>query len=429
MNPFLECALRIFIHLKLQLMKSTFKILFYLRSNQVSKKTGLSAIMIRLTIDGEMKQFSSKLEIDQNLWDSYNGKAKGRTPKAIEVNQSLEDIKATVHARYMELFREFGKVTAGQLKSAFLGVGLSGSTLLKLYEKKIDQKKQLVGNAIGDKTLYKYKLSKKVVGEYIKKKYKVDDILISCVDYEFISNYEIYLKSHCKVNHNYAIKQLRYLKQVVDDALKNRLLSIDPFHGYKLQSEVIDKDFLLEPEIIKLLEWNFESKHLVRVRDMFMFCCFTGLAYVDAFNLTDHNIFDDGAGSRWITINRTKSAIQANIPLLDVPAVIIKKYQGISSEKLLPMDTNQKMNVYLKEIAKICNIHKTLTTHVARHTFATIMLTKGVTLESVSKMLGHTNVTTTQIYARILNEKIKAEVNLVKNNLNGLNNYYFQKNI
>lgn len=122
-------------------MKSTFKILFYLRSNQVSKKTGLSAIMIRLTIDGEMKQFSSKLEIDQNLWDSYNGKAKGRTPKAIEVNQSLEDIKATVHARYMELFREFGKVTAGQLKSAFLGVGLSGSTLLKLYEKKIDQKK------------------------------------------------------------------------------------------------------------------------------------------------------------------------------------------------------------------------------------------------------------------------------------------------
>lgn len=424
-----ECTSRIFIHLKLQIMKSTFKVLFYLRSNQVSKKTGLSSIMIRLTLNGNVKQFSSKLEIAQSLWDTNNGKAKGRTPQAVETNQRLEDVRTTIHFRYKELFQEFGEVTVEQLKSSFFGIGLSGGTLMKLYDKKIEQKTQLVGYSIGKNTLYKYKLSKQVVSEYIKKKYKANDVLISDVNYEFISDYEIYLKSHCKVKHNYAIKQLRYLKQIVDDALKNRLLSIDPFQDYTLKSEFIDKDFLLEPEIIKLLEWNFESKHLERVRDMFMFCCFTGLAYIDAFRLTTRSLFKDEEGAQWITVNRTKSTIRANIPLLEIPATIIKKYEGVSTDRLLPMDTNQKMNIYLKEIAKICNINKKLTTHVARHTFATIMLTKGVTMESVSKMLGHTNVTTTQIYGRILNEKINTEVNLVKNGLNGLNRHYAQKSI
>lgn len=348
-------------------MKSTFKILFYLRSNHVNKKTGLSSIMIRITLDGKMKQFCSKMEVAKNLWDPMSGKVRGRSYKAQEINDYLEDVRVILHQRYREVFKQFGNVTVEQLKSAYLGVGFSSCTLLKLYDKKIDQKKLLVGNSISKKTLYKYELSKKVVSAFIFYKYKAKDFLISEVNYEFIKDYEIYLKSCYKVNHNYAVKQLRYLKQIIEDALKNQLLSSDPFYGYNLKSELVDKDFLIEPDIVKLLEWKFESSHLERVRDMFLFCCFTGLAYIDAYNLRKQDIITDADGMKWIVIFRTKSSIQANIPLLEFPSTVIKKYEGISEDRLLPMDTNQKMNVYLKEIAKICNINKKLTTHLARH--------------------------------------------------------------
>lgn len=410
-------------------MKSTFKILFYLRSNHVNKKTGLSSIMIRITLDGKMKQFCSKMEVERDLWDPKLARVKGKGRKAMDINNYLEDVRDILHQRYREIFKQFGKVSAEQLKSSFLGVGFSSSTLLNLYDKKIEQKKLLVDTSISKKTLYKYELSKKVISAFIYQKYKTKDILISEVNYEFISDYEIYLKSFCKVNHNYAVKQLRYLKQVIEDAIRNQLLVADPFYGYNLKSELVDKDFLIEPEIVKLLEWKFESAHLERVRDMFVFCCFCGLAYIDAYNLKSQDIITDADGMKWIVIFRTKSSVQANIPLLEIPATIIKKYQGVSKDRLLPMDTNQKMNVYLKEIAKICNINKKLTTHTARHTFGTIMLTKGVTLESVSKMLGHTNITTTQVYAKILNSKITAEVNQVKQNLNDLNKFYSQRDI
>jgi len=382
--------------------------------------------MIRITLDGSLKQFCSKLEIDSRLWDAVNNKAKGRSLKALEINSHLDDIRSALQRCYRDLYKESGKVTVEQLKSAFLGVENEGCTLLKLYDKKIEQKRMLVGHTIGKKTLYKYELSKKVVGAYIKNKYKSADLLVCEVNYEFISSYELYLKSVCKCNHNYSVKQLRYLKQVTDDAFRNRLIGINPFSDFRLRSETVDKDYLIEPELIKMLKWHFESAHLERVRDIFLFCCFTGVAYIDAYNLSERNIVTDSDGSKWIVLNRIKSTIQANIPLLDVPAAIIEKYRGATSGKLLPVDTNQKMNAYLKEIAKICNINKKLSTHVARHTFGTIMLTKGVTLESVSKMLGHTNVTTTQIYAKILNEKIAGEVNAVKDSLNNLNTFYTQ---
>lgn len=310
-------------------MKSTFKILFYLRSNHVNKKTGLFSIMIRITLDGEMKQFCSKMEIEKDLWDPQLGKVKGRNRKATEINNYLDDVRATLCQWYREVFKQFGKVTAEHLKSSYLGVGFSSSTLLKLYDKKIDQKKLLVGNTISKKTLYKYELSKKVIGAFLYQKYKIKDILISEITYEFIKDYEVYLRSYCKVNHNYAVKQLRYLKQIIEDALKNQLLGSDPFQGYSLKSELVDKDFLIEPEIVKLLEWKFESAHLERVRDMFLFCCFSGLAYIDAYNLKRKDIIKDADGMKWIVIFRTKSSIQANIPLLELPATIIKKYEGI----------------------------------------------------------------------------------------------------
>ncbi|MDR1678645.1 MAG: site-specific integrase [Prevotellaceae bacterium] len=184
------------------------------------------------------------------------------------------------------------------------------------------------------------------------------------------------------------------------------------------------KEFLIEPEIRLLMGKQFESKRLAEVRDVFLFQIFTGLAYIDAANLTVDNIIEDGWGQKWIQLTRQKSSVQANIPLLEVPLAILKKYSGLADGKLLPIHSNQKMNEYLKEIAALCGINKRLTSHCGRHSFSTLMLTKGVSIESVSKMLGHTNITTTQIYAKVLNQKIATEVNRVRSEFDGMGVLY-----
>lgn len=390
-------------------------------------RKGLSAIMIRISIDGEMKQFYSKADVSGELWDAKNNRAKGNGHAAREVNKQLEDIRYVLQQRYRDLFGKYGRVTAEQLKCAYLGKTDEGDMLLRLYDRKISQKAALVGNTIGERTLGKYKNAKEVLSAFIRKEYGMDDYPVASVDYGFISSLDLYYRADCRYSHNYMVKHLRYLKQVVSDAYKNRLIYADPFADYGLKQKPVGKDYLIEPEIRLLLEWHFESKHLERVRDMFIFCAFTGLAYIDAYKLTKYHIIEDAEGNRWIQVNRTKSSVQANIPLLEVPSSILSKYKGLHPDRLLPLDTNQRMNMYLKEIAKICNIHKKLTTHVARHTFSTLMLTKGVSIESVSKMLGHTDIKTTQIYAKILNRKVGDEVNLVKDQLNSLNRFYTQK--
>jgi site-specific recombinase XerD len=223
------------------------------------------------------------------------------------------------------------------------------------------------------------------------------------------------------------VKHLQYLKQIISIALKNRYITNDPFDDYKLGYKQVNKEFLIEPEIKKLMNKKFSVKRLEGVRDIFLFQVFTGLAYIDAANLTKDNIFEDGLGQKWIRLTRQKSSVQANIPLLDVPLSILKKYKGLGNGKLLPIHTNQKMNEYLKEIAALCGINKRLTTHCGRHNFSTLMLTKGISIESVSKMLGHTNITTTQIYAKVLNQKIFTEVNKVRGELDDLAKYYKQR--
>ncbi|MDR2950318.1 MAG: site-specific integrase [Prevotella sp.] len=305
-----------------------------------------------------------------------------------------------------------------------MGKEIRNNTVLSLYDIKVEQKRNLVGKTIRSTTLSKYLATKKRVGDFMEYKYQKGDMPIREVDFQFVTDYEVYLKSVCGCGHNSTIKHLRYLKQVVTNALKNKYITVDPFDDYTLGYKPVKKEFLIEPEIKKLMNKKFDSKRLEEVRDVFLFQIFTGLAYIDAANLKEDNIIEDGFGQKWIQLTRQKSSVQANIPLLDVPLSILKKYKGLNNGKLLPMHTNQKMNEYLKEIAALCGINKRLTTHCGRHSFGTIMLTKGVSIESVSKMLGHTNITTTQIYAKVLNLKIFTEVNKVRGELDSLAKYY-----
>lgn len=405
-------------------MKSTYRILFFIRKTRITKD-GLATVNTRITIDGEALEFSTKLSVKASLWNPI-GKMEGKTNEAKDVNDALDKIKADLKSHYERLFDRDGHVTPEKLRDSYLGIEIQQYTLLMLYDKKVEQKRNLVGKVIRDTTLSKYLATKTRMQDFLKHQYKKEDMPVRDVNFDFVLNYETYLKSTCDCGHNSAVKHLRFLKQILTDALKNRYITHDPFQDYQLSYKPVDKEFLLEKEVRKLMAYKFEVKRLEEVRDVFLFQIFTGLAYIDAANLTEENIEEDEFGQKWIRLYRQKSSIQANIPLLDVPQMILDKYKSLEDGKLLPIHTNQKMNAYLKEIANLCGIKKHLSSHCGRHTFATIMLTKGVSIESVSKMLGHTNITTTQIYARILNQKIRTEVNKVSKEFNDMKEYYLQ---
>lgn len=405
-------------------MKSTYRILFLIRKKDVNKD-GLANIMVRISISGEKAEFSSKEFVKPEMWSPL-GKVIGRTKEAQKVNDALDKIKIALDHHYKAILEKDGYVTPDKLRNAYLGKEIRSNTVLSLYDTKVEQKRNLVGKTIRSTTLSKYLATQKRVADFMAYKYKKEDIPIRDVDFQFVTDYEVYLKSVCRCGHNSTVKHLRYLKQIVTNALKNRYITVDPFDDYTLGYKPVKKQFLIEPEIKRLMSKKFETQRLEEVRDVFLFQIFTGLAYIDAANLTEDNIIEDGFGQQWIQLTRQKSSVQANIPLLEVPLSILKKYKDLGNGKLLPIHTNQKMNEYLKEIAALCGINKRLTTHCGRHSFGTIMLTKGVSIESVSKMLGHTNITTTQIYAKVLNQKIFSEVNKVRDEFDELKRFYKQ---
>jgi integrase len=345
-------------------MKSTYRILFLIRKRDLNKD-GLANIMVRITISREAVEFSSKMFIDPEIWSPL-GKAIGRTKEAKKINDALDQIKIALDNHYKAILEKDGYVTPDKLRNTYLGKEIRKTTLLSLYDIKVEQKRNLVGKTIRDTTLSKYLATRKRVGDFMVYKYKKEDMPIRDVDFQFVTDYEVYLKSFCGCGHNSTVKHLRYLKQVVTNALKNRYITVDPFDDYTLGYKPVKKQFLIEPEIKRLMNKKFEVPRLEEVRDVFLFQIFTGLAYIDAANLTEENIIEDGFGQKWIQLTRQKSSVQANIPLLDVPLSILKKYKGLENGKLLPIHTNQKMNEYLKEIAALCGINKRLTTHCLR---------------------------------------------------------------
>ena len=401
--------------------KNTFKVLFYLRGNHVNKD-GTSAIMIRITVDGEMEQLSSKLYVDPKLWDTRAGRAIGRSAKILELNSRLNDIQVILKDHYYDIQRRHGYVTAEMVRNAYMGITQREESLLKLYEQHLADTKKLVGLSKADPTYRKYERMYRRVVEFMKKKYNITDIPLREIKYQFIVDLEFFLRTEYKYSQNTTYKCMKFFKQVINKAIRAGLITVDPFNGYKISIERVDRGFLSEDDLTKMMSKTFASKRLEQVRDIFIFACFTGLAYIDLANLRVDNIQKMFDGRLWIVTHRQKTNTKVTVPLLPPAIKILKKYEGeFVDGKILPIITNQKMNCYLKEIAEICGIEKNLTFHLARHTFATTMtLGKGVPIETVSKMLGHTNVQTTQIYARITNDKISKDMNWLSQNLGNL---------
>ena len=391
-------------------MKSTFSVIFYLRRDR-KKRDGTCPVMCRITIDGIDTRFNTKLHVQLSKWDVNANKVSGINPESRNLNARLDDIKASLHRIYHDLQR-FDIVTPEKIKGEFLGLDESGETILKLFDKHNEDVASMVGISKSAATLQKYNVTRKHVANFIKKKYRVSDMAVKSINDMFLRDFEVYLLTQERVSHNTMAKFMQFFKRIIILARNNGLIVHDPFANYKIQLKKVDRGYLTEQEMNKIIQKKFPTKRLEQVRDIFIFSCFTGLAYIDVKELTKNHIRISFDGNIWIMTKRHKTKVNVNVPLMDIPKKILQKYEGeLPDDKILPVLSNQKMNAYLKEIGDVCGITKNLTFHLARHTFATtVTLAKGIPIETVSKMLGHTNIQTTQIYARITNEKISKDM-------------------
>lgn len=392
-------------------MSSNFTIRFYLRRDHINKD-GRAAIMARIIVNGERAVFSSKLSIEPERWDSALNCAKGTTRQAKELNRILDDIRASIRKHYYEIERYDTLVTAEKVRNAFLGITVRTESLVQLFKEFMDECRAMEGISRSPATVQKYDRCYRRVQEFIKAKYNLTDIPLVEIGHKFIVDFDGYLRTTCGCNENTAAKFLQTFKIIIIRAKNNGYIKADPFANYRIRIKRVDRGYLTQEELDKIAEKKFVTKRLERIRDIFLFSCYTGLAYIDLKELTENDIKTSFDGNKWIMTHRHKTNTPVNVPLLDIPMSIIKKYKGQTKNgMLLPVPSNQKTNQYLKDIADACEIDKNITFHLARHTFATtVTLLHGVSIESVSKMLGHTNIQTTQIYARITNEKISRDM-------------------
>lgn len=400
--------------------KNTFKILFYLRSNQINKD-GTAAIMCRIAVDGEYARLSTKLSVDPAIWNSKASKAEGRGAKINELNGRIDDMRVVIKEHYYDILQRHGYVTAEMVRNAYMGITAKEESLVPLYKEHLEETKKLVGLSKAHPTYQKYERMYRRVVEFMKKKYNITDIPLREIKQTFITDLEFFLRTEYKYKQNTIYKCMKFFRQVINKAIRSGMITVDPFIGYRILCERVDRGYLTDDELKRMIAKKFDTPRLEQVRDIFIFACFTGLAYIDLANLTGENIQKMFDGRLWIVTHRQKTNTKVTVPLLAPALAIIKKYQGQAKDgKVLPIISNQKLNGYLKEIADVCNIHKNVTFHMARHTFATTMtLGKGVPMESVSKMLGHTNIQTTQIYARITADKISKDMDSLAKSLDG----------
>ena len=391
-------------------MQSIFRTAFYLRSNYVNKE-GKTPVMLRIYLNNErMSLGSTGITIVQSQWDREKERVKGRHTEALNTNLQLDNIQSGLQAIYRKL-EMTDELSLERIKSEHLGKKQDIDTIMQLFDKHNEDVAARVGISVSAPTLQKYKVCKRRFSEFLKDKLRRRDLKLTELTYMIIHDFDLYLRTVVGQNPNTATKTMKTFKTVVILGQKLGVLHHDPFVNFRFHLEPVNRGFLTDEEVLQIVNKELNIQRLELVRDIFIFSCFTGLAYIDVANLTPDNIVMLG-GKEWIMTKRQKTSVETNVLLLDIPKRIISKYshQTYRDGKLFPILSNQKTNSYLKEIADICGIKKNLTFHLARHTFATMSLSKGVPIESVSKMLGHTNIRTTQIYARITNKKIEHDM-------------------
>ncbi|MCG2459451.1 site-specific integrase [Flavobacteriaceae bacterium F89] len=402
---------------------STFSILFWIYT-QRADKNNRSNIYARITVNGKKVNISLKQKVDIDSWDSKRQKARGNGKTSRIVNLYLDEVKSELVQSYRDLKGESRVVTSQLIKARYLGEDIKIHSLKDVFKYHNDK----MGNKLCAKTLCHYRTSQKYVLAFIENEYKVSDKYLRDLDYAFVLGFESFLRSYRpnhyqgKIGNNAVMKHIQRLRKMVTLAYHIEWIERDPFVKFKPKLEKTEREFLTDIELEAIENLQPTIERLAVVKDLFVFSCYTGISYADIMKLTLDNIQMGIDGNRWLMANRNKTGTPFKIPLLSKADKLILKYQNHPrtnhSERLMPNLSNQRLNSYLKEIADVCGIKKNLTFHMARHTFATtVTLSNGVPIETVSKLLGHTKLATTQIYARVVEKKVSEDMKKLKSKL------------
>ncbi|WP_029328422.1 site-specific integrase [Bacteroides sp. 14(A)] len=400
--------------------RNTLSVLFIIKKSKLLKN-GEVPICMRITVNKRVAEVMIKRSIPVDLWNQKKECSKGKDRVATELNHYINTVRAKILQIHRELEIDNKTITADIIKDCFYGRDKVQRSLLEVYAEHNEKCRVLIGKEYTESTVTKFDTSINRLKEYIRSCYHRDDMMLAELDGQFIRDFDFWLKTDKHCQNNSALKHLKNLKKVVRIALANDWIKKDPFYGIRFKQEEVNVEFLSREELDILMNKEFTIKRLEQVRDIFVFCCFTALAFVDVQQLSREHLIKDNNGALWIRKARQKTNQMCNIPVLSIPQRILGKYEDnaecIKKGVLLPVISNQRINAYLKEIADLCGIAKRLTTHVARHTAATVVfLANDVSMENVSKILGHSNIRMTQHYAKVLDSSIMREMRNVEKN-------------
>ena len=400
--------------------RDSFRVLFFLKKTRLLKN-GEASVCMRITVNGTRVENNIRKSIDPALWSQAKETARGKSRRACDLNTYIEEARIKLYQIFCELEQQNRPITAHLLQELFFGQEKPEEvrTLLGTMQEHNDQCRALVGTDYALITVRRYESCRRYLAELIRQRYGKEDLPLAEVNGELVRAFAFYLKTEKGCQQNTVIRYMKCLKKITNLARANDWMAKDPFLGIRFHEKEVVREFLTMDELQTIYRKEFPLERLTLVRDVFIFAAFTGLAFIDVQQLAPEHIVRDNNGNLWIRKPRQKTKNMCNIPLLDIPQEILRKYANHPTCRkkgvLLPVPCNQKMNSYLKEIADICMIRKNLTTHCARHSYATsVCLANGVSLENVAKMLGHSNIKMTQHYARVLDSSILRDMNQVQ---------------
>lgn len=400
--------------------RDSFRVLFFLKKTRLLKN-GEASVCMRITVNGTRVENNIRKSIDPALWSQAKETARGKSRRACDLNTYIEEARIKLYQIFCELEQQNRPVTAHLLQELFFGQEQPEEvrTLLGTMQEHNDQCRALVGTDYALITVRRYESCRRYLAELIRQHYGKEDLPLTEVNGELVRAFAFYLKTEKGCQQNTVIRYMKCLKKITNLARANDWMAKDPFLGIRFHEKEVAREFLTMDELQTIYRKEFPLERLTLVRDVFIFAAFTGLAFIDVQQLVPEHIVRDNNGNLWIRKPRQKTKNMCNIPLLEISLEILRKYADHPTCRkkgvLLPVPCNQKMNSYLKEIADICMIRKNLTTHCARHSYATsVCLANGVSLENVAKMLGHSNIKMTQHYARVLDSSILRDMNHVQ---------------
>ena len=396
---------------------------FSLRESKQNKK-GLSPIEVSITTNGKRIYFSTGKHVPATDWNKEKQAVKGKSEEAQLINGYLIQLRNKIYQKEIELLQKGYLITAELLKEAITDKveALNEKTLLDVLNEHNTERKAMVGKTVAPATYWVFEYTGRLFKEFIQKKYERKDLYLREINLGFIQGFHAFLLGEKKMGQNSCTKHLKFLKKLLNLAVANSYISYNPVNAYKVEREPVEVDFLDEEELRKIINFDTPLPRLERAKDMFLFGCFTGLSYIDIKTLTPEHFEKDNTGRIWIKKRRVKTGVLSRIPLLPIAKLILDKYKG--GEKLLPIQDPADINKYLKDIAILCGINKRICFHTSRHTFAsTVTLANNISLEVVSKMLGHTNTRMTAHYAKLIDKCIGEQMDKLMDTFTGASDY------